>query len=389
MNRIILLAFFVLVFAGFASAGEMDNVASQVFFRIGIGDPVEQAFTICEGLQARQELPQGRFVKEKRSCAVDAMQRASGLKGKDAVEWFRQNVGEGSRIAFPFIPVQEVRSRMNAAQQQQVAALESDTITAKALAEESANKVKEDLEVQLARQKAELAQVLSQLASAQKNAQSLQATNEALRSDNESLRQEKSKVADDLARSNVINNEHRAQHIEFTRIILKLTNQLDESRDYAQNVFFYAAVVAGFAFGFVLFMQVRLARSLKIYAAKIQGPVWQGVVGVGARDEQLASMAIKIRDAEDRWRVVEAREAQLKARLSRGPRKGDKLEVAFGKATRTFVLDELGYTCECGASGILPEKTYLHLREKCPLEAPQREASGGKVVNLWTQTNVT
>ena len=384
MKRIISVLLLVLAFAGFAGAGEMDNVASQVFFRIGIGDPVEQAFTICEGLQARQELPQGRFVKEKRSCAVDAMQRASGLKGKDAVEWFRQNVGEGSRIAFPFIPVQEVRSRMNAAQQQQVAALESDTITAKALAEESANKAK-DLEVQLARQKAELAQVLSQLASAQKNAQSLQATNEALRSDNESLRQEKSKVADDLARSNVINNEHRAQHIEFTRIILKLTNQLDESRDYAQNVFFYAAVVAGFAFGFVLFMQVRLARSLKIYAAKIQGPVWQGVVGVGARDEQLASMAIKIRDAEDRWRVVEAREAQLKARLSRGPRKGDKLEVAFGKATRTFVLDELGYTCECGASGILPEKTYLHLREKCPLVSPQSEA-GGRVVNLWPQT---
>src|SRR3989338_7996363 len=289
MKRIISVLLLVLAFAGFAGAGEMDNVASQVFFRIGIGDPVEQAFTICEGLQARQELPQGRFVKEKRSCAVDAMQRASGLKGKDAVEWFRQNVGEGSRIAFPFIPVQEVRSRMNAAQQQQVAALESDTITAKALAEESANKAK-DLEVQLARQKAELAQVLSQLASAQKNAQSLQATNEALRSDKESLRQEKSKVADDLARSNVINNEHRAQHIEFTRIILKLTDQLDESRDYAQNVFFYAAIAAGAIIGFVLFMQLRLARSLKIYAVKIRGPVWQGVVGAGARDEQLASM---------------------------------------------------------------------------------------------------
>ena len=388
MKRIISVLLLVLAFTGFAGAGEMDNVASQVFFRIGIGDPVEQAFTICEGLQARQELPQGRFVKEKRSCAVDVLQRTSRLNGKDAVEWFRQNVGEGSRIAFPFIPVQEIKARMSAAHQQQVAALESDAITAKALAEESANKAK-DLEVQLARQKAELAQVLSQLASAQKNAQSLQATNEALRSDNESLRQEKNKIAEDYARSEVINEGHRVENAEFARTILKLTEQLKESRDYAQNVFFYAAVVAGFAFGFVLFMQVRLARSLKIYAAKIQGPVWQGVVGVGARDEQLASMAIKIRDAEDRWRVVEAREAQLKARLSRGPRKGDKLEVAFGKATRTFVLDELGYTCECGASGILPEKTYLHLREKCPLEAPQREASGGKVVNLWTQTNVT
>ena len=123
MNRIILLAFFVLVFAGFASAGEMDNVASQVFYRIGPGDPVEQVYAICADLQARQELPQGRFVKEKRSCAVDILQRTSGYRGKDAVEWFRQNVGEGSRLAFPFIPVQEVRSRMNAAQQQQVAAL--------------------------------------------------------------------------------------------------------------------------------------------------------------------------------------------------------------------------------------------------------------------------
>ena len=388
MNRIILLAFFVLVFAGFASAGEMDNVASQVFYRIGPGDPVEQVYAICADLQARQELPQGRFVKEKRSCAVDILQRTSGYRGKDAVEWFRQNVGEGSRIAFPFIPVQEVRSRMNAVHQEQVAALESDLNAAKTDVEKNAI-ANRHLEAEVARQKAELAQARSQLVATQKNVQSLQATNEALRSDNESLRQEKSKVADDLARSNVINNEHRAQHIEFTRIILKLTDQLDESRDYAQNVFFYAAIAAGAIIGFVLFMQLRLARSLKIYAVKIRGPVWQGVVGAGARDEQLASMAIKIRDAEDRWRVVEAREAQLKARLSRGPRKGDKLEVAFGKATRTFVLDELGYTCECGASGILPEKTYLHLREKCPLEAPQREASGGKVVNLWTQTNVT
>ena len=388
MNRIILLAFFVLVFAGFASAGEMDNVASQVFYRIGPGDPVEQVYAICADLQARQELPQGRFVKEKRSCAVDILQRTSGYRGKDAVEWFRQNVGEGSRIAFPFIPVQEVRSRMNAVHQEQVAALESDLNAAKTDVEKNAI-ANRHLEAEVARQKAELAQARSQLVATQKNVQSLQATNEALRSDNESLRQEKSKVADDLARSNVINNEHRAQHIEFTRIILKLTDQLDESRDYAQNVFFYAAIAAGAIIGFVLFMQLRLARSLKIYAVKIRGPVWQGVVGAGARDEQLASMAIKIRDAEDRWRVVEAREAQLKARLSRGPRKGDKLEVAFGKANRIFTLDELGYTCECGAQGILPEKTHLHLREKCPLEAPQREASGGKVVNLWTQTNVT
>ena len=388
MNRIILLAFFVLVFAGFASAGEMDNVASQVFYRIGPGDPVEQVYAICADLQARQELPQGRFVKEKRSCAVDILQRTSGYRGKDAVEWFRQNVGEGSRIAFPFIPVQEVRSRMNAVHQEQVAALESDLNAAKTDVEKNAI-ANRHLEAEVARQKAELAQARSQLVATQKNVQSLQATNEALRSDNESLRQEKSKVADDLARSNVINNEHRAQHIEFTRIILKLTNQLDESRDYAQNVFFYAAIAAGAIIGFVLFMQLRLARSLKIYAVKIRGPVWQGVVGAGARDEQLASMAIKIRDAEDRWRVVEAREAQLKARLSRGPRKGDKLEVAFGKANRIFTLDELGYTCECGAQGILPEKTHLHLREKCPLEAPQREASGGKVVSLWSQTGVT
>ena len=388
MNRIILLAFFVLVFAGFASAGEMDNVASQVFYRIGPGDPVEQVYAICADLQARQELPQGRFVKEKRSCAVDILQRTSGYRGKDAVEWFRQNVGEGSRIAFPFIPVQEVRSRMNAVHQEQVAALESDLNAAKTDVEKNAI-ANRHLEAEVARQKAELAQARSQLVATQKNVQSLQATNEALRSDNESLRQEKSKVADDLARSNVINNEHRAQHIEFTRIILKLTDQLDESRDYAQNVFFYAAIAAGAIIGFVLFMQLRLARSLKIYAVKIRGPVWQGVVGVGARDEQLASMAIKIRDAEDRWRVVEAREAQLKARLSRGPRKGDKLEVAFGKANRIFTLDELGYTCECGAQGILPEKTHLHLREKCPLEAPQREASGGKVVSLWSQTGVT
>ncbi|KKR65305.1 hypothetical protein A2Z53_03210 [Candidatus Giovannonibacteria bacterium RIFCSPHIGHO2_02_42_15] len=388
MNRIILLAFFVLVFAGFASAGEMDNVASQVFYRIGPGDPVEQVYAICADLQARQELPQGRFVKEKRSCAVDILQRTSGYRGKDAVEWFRQNVGEGSRIAFPFIPVQEVRSRMNAVHQEQVAALESDLNAAKTDVEKNAI-ANRHLEAEVARQKAELAQARSQLVATQKNVQSLQATNEALRSDNESLRQEKSKVADDLARSNVINNEHRAQHIEFTRIILKLTDQLDESRDYAQNVFFYAAIAAGAIIGFVLFMQLRLARSLKIYAVKIRGPVWQGVVGAGARDEQLASMAIKIRDAEDRWRVVEAREAQLKARLSRGPRKGDKLEVAFGKANRIFTLDELGYTCECGAQGILPEKTHLHLREKCPLEAPQREASGGKVVSLWSQTGVT
>ena len=388
MNRIILLAFFVLVFAGFASAGEMDNVASQVFYRIGPGDPVEQVYAICADLQARQELPQGRFVKEKRSCAVDILQRTSGYRGKDAVEWFRQNVGEGSRIAFPFIPVQEVRSRMNAVHQEQVAALESDLNAAKTDVEKNAI-ANRHLEAEVARQKAELAQARSQLVATQKNVQSLQATNEALRSDNESLRQEKSKVADDLARSNVINNEHRAQHIEFTRIILKLTDQLDEPRDYAQNVFFYAAIAAGAIIGFVLFMQLRLARSLKIYAVKIRGPVWQGVVGAGARDEQLASMAIKIRDAEDRWRVVEAREAQLKARLSRGPRKGDKLEVAFGKANRIFTLDELGYTCECGAQGILPEKTHLHLREKCPLEAPQREASGGKVVSLWSQTGVT
>jgi len=388
MKRIISVLLLVLAFAGFAGAGEMDNVASQVFYRIGPGDPVEQVYAICADLQARQELPQGRFVKEKRSCAVDILQRTSGYRGKDAVEWFRQNVGEGSRIAFPFIPVQEVRSRMNAVHQEQVAALESDLNAAKTDVEKNAI-ANRHLEAEVARQKAELAQARSQLVATQKNVQSLQATNEALRSDNESLRQEKSKVADDLARSNVINNEHRAQHIEFTRIILKLTDQLDESRDYAQNVFFYAAIAAGAIIGFVLFMQLRLARSLKIYAVKIRGPVWQGVVGAGARDEQLASMAIKIRDAEDRWRVVEAREAQLKARLSRGPRKGDKLEVAFGKANRIFTLDELGYTCECGAQGILPEKTHLHLREKCPLEAPQREASGGKVVNLWTQTNVT